>query len=49
MLEKQGQPISERDLQIAINALANKLCVVTHNTKTFGRIAKLRFEDWALG
>ncbi len=47
-LEKQGQPISERDLQIAAIALANKLCVVTHNTKEFGRIAKLRVEDWAL-
>lgn len=47
-LEKQGQPISERDLQIASIALANKLWVVTHNTKEFGRIAKLKVEDWAL-
>lgn len=47
-LEKQGQPISERDLQIASIALANKLRVVTHNTKEFGRIAKLNVEDWAL-
>ncbi len=46
-LEKQGQPISERDLQIAAIALANKLCVVTHNAKEFSRIARLRVEDWA--
>jgi tRNA(fMet)-specific endonuclease VapC len=45
-LEKQGQPISERDLQIAAIALANKLCLVTHNIKEFGRIAKLKVEDW---
>jgi len=48
LLEKQGQPISERDLQIASIAMANRLCVVTHNTKEFGRIEKLRVEDWAL-
>lgn len=46
-VEKQGKPISERDLQIAAIALANKLCVVTHNTKKFGRIAQLKVEDWA--
>jgi tRNA(fMet)-specific endonuclease VapC len=46
-LEKQGQPISERDLQIAAIAVANRLCIVTHNTKEFGRVAKLRVEDWA--
>jgi tRNA(fMet)-specific endonuclease VapC len=47
-LEKQGQPISERDLQIAAIALANRLCVVTHDTKEFSRISKLRVEDWAI-
>jgi tRNA(fMet)-specific endonuclease VapC len=46
-LEKQGQPISERDFQIAAIAMANKLCVVTHNTKEFNRISKLKVEDWA--
>ena len=45
-LEKQGKPISERDTQIASIALANKLCIVTHNTKEFGRIPKLKVEDW---
>jgi tRNA(fMet)-specific endonuclease VapC len=47
-LEKKGLPISERDLQIAAIALANKLCVVTHNTREFSRIDKLDVEDWAL-
>lgn len=46
-LEKHGQPISERDLQIAAIAAVNRLCVVTHNTKAFGRVEKLRVEDWA--
>jgi len=45
-LEKLGKPISERDTQIASIALANRLCIVTHNTKEFGRIAKLKVEDW---
>jgi tRNA(fMet)-specific endonuclease VapC len=46
-LEKQGTAIGERDLQIAAIALANRLCVVTHNTKEFNRVAKLQVEDWA--
>ena len=47
-LEKRGKPISERDTQIASIALANSLCIVTHNTKEFSRIPKLTVEDWAL-
>jgi tRNA(fMet)-specific endonuclease VapC len=47
-LEKQGIPISERDLQIASIAMANKLTVVTHNVKEFGRIPELKVEDWAV-
>jgi len=27
--------------------MANKLVVVTHNVKEFGRIMKLKVEDWA--
>jgi tRNA(fMet)-specific endonuclease VapC len=46
-LQKTGRPISERDLQIASIAVANRLCVVTHNTKEFSRIQKLSVEDWA--
>jgi tRNA(fMet)-specific endonuclease VapC len=46
-LEKAGQVISERDLQIASIAMANRLCVVTHNTSEFNRVEKLKVEDWA--
>ena len=46
-LEKSGLVISERDLQIASIAMANKLVVITHNTKEFKRIVKLEVEDWA--
>ena len=46
-LEKDGIVISERDLQIASIAVANKLIVVTHNVKEFKRIVNLDVEDWA--
>ncbi len=45
-LEKDGIVISERDLQIASIAMANKLIVVTHNIKEFKRIVQLDVEDW---
>ena len=46
-LEKDGILISERDLQIASIAVANKLIVVTHNVKEFKHIKNLEIEDWA--
>jgi tRNA(fMet)-specific endonuclease VapC len=46
-LEREGLIISERDLQIASIAMANRLCLVTHNTKEFNRIKDLSVEDWA--
>ena len=46
-LEREGRVISERDTQIASIAMANKLTVVTHNIREFGRIGKLKVEDWA--
>jgi tRNA(fMet)-specific endonuclease VapC len=46
-LEKDGILISERDLQIASIAMANKLITVTHNVKEFRRIVNLDVEDWA--
>jgi tRNA(fMet)-specific endonuclease VapC len=46
-LEKKGLVISERDLQIASIAIANGLCVITHNVKEFNRVEKLKVEDWA--
>ena len=47
-LERKGIMISERDTQIASIAMANKLIVVTHNVREFGRINKLKVEDWAI-
>jgi len=47
-LEREGRVISERDTQIASIAMANKLIIVTHNVKEFGRIGKLKVEDWAI-
>ena len=46
-LERQGLPISERDLQIASIAAANDLSLVTHNTREFSRIKQLQVEGWA--
>ena len=46
-LERKGLIISERDLQIASIAMANRLRIVTHNTKEFNRIKGLPVEDWA--
>ena len=45
-LEKKGEPIGPFDLQIASIALLNNLILVTHNTKEFSRIKKLKIEDW---
>ena len=47
-LETEDRVISERDTQIASVAMANKLVIVTHNVKEFGRIGKLKVEDWAI-
>lgn len=46
-LEREGRVISERDTQIASIAMANKLTVVTLDVKEFGRIGKVKVEDWA--
>ena len=45
-LEKKGEPLGPFDLQIASIALLNNLILVTHNTKEFSRIKKLKIEDW---
>lgn len=46
-LEREGRVISERDIQIASIAIANRLAVITHNVKEFSRVDKLTVEDWA--
>ncbi|WP_439259223.1 type II toxin-antitoxin system VapC family toxin [Lonepinella sp. BR2930] len=45
-LTKQGTPIGTYDVQIAGQAINRNLILITHNTKEFARINKLRFEDW---
>ena len=45
-LSVAGTPIGPYDVLIAGQALARGLTLVTHNTREFGRIAGLKFEDW---
>ena len=46
-LEKKGTPIvGPLDTFIGSHALANKLTLVTNNTKEFSKIEKLKIEDW---
>ena len=45
-LERKGETIGPHDLLIAAVALRHNLTLVTHNTREFGRISTLRWEDW---
>ena len=45
-LETAGTLIGPNDLLIAAIAVANKLTLVTHNTKEFSRIPMLPLNDW---
>lgn len=45
-LKRQGTPIGDMDTLIAAHALAEKLILVTHNTRHFERIPGLKLEDW---
>lgn len=45
-LDALGTPIGPNDLLIASIALAKSLTLVTHNTKEFGRVPRLKLEDW---
>jgi predicted nucleic acid-binding protein len=46
LLKNQGTPIGEMDTQIAAHALAEKLILVTHNTRHFECVPGLKLEDW---
>ena len=46
-LEKQGCPIGPYDVQIAGQAVAKSLTLVTHNIGEFSRVPGLSVEDWA--
>ena len=45
-LEQHGTPIGPYDVQIAAQALAKGLTVLTHNISAFQRVPDLRVEDW---
>jgi tRNA(fMet)-specific endonuclease VapC len=45
-LRRTGNPIGPNDMWIAAHARSLDLTVVTHNTREFGRIARLKVEDW---
>lgn len=45
-LEKNGEVISNPDIQIASIAIANNLTVITGNTRHFGCIKELKIENW---
>ena len=46
LLEKQGNPIGPYDVQIAGQAIAKSLILVTHNVSEFGKVPNLTVEDW---
>jgi tRNA(fMet)-specific endonuclease VapC len=46
--ELRRSPIGERDLLIAATAIANGACVVTNNTREFGRVPGLEVQDWTV-
>ena len=45
-LEREGTPIGANDLWIAAQALHDESVLVTDNVKEFGRVPKLRIENW---
>jgi len=45
-LASLGTPIGAYDVLIAGQAVARDLILITHNVREFGRVQKLRFEDW---
>ena len=45
-LEKQGSPIGPYDVQIAGQAAARSLILVTHNMVEFTRVPNIEAEDW---
>jgi tRNA(fMet)-specific endonuclease VapC len=46
-METIGRPVGDYDLLIAGQALRHKMTLVTANTREFGRIKTLSWEDWS--
>jgi tRNA(fMet)-specific endonuclease VapC len=45
-LERQGSRLDEPDLRIAAIALSRDLTIITGNVRHFGRVPRLRVENW---
>jgi len=45
-LQRAGTPIGANDMWIAAHARSLGLTVVTHNTREFSRVERLKVEDW---
>jgi tRNA(fMet)-specific endonuclease VapC len=45
-LASRGKPIGPLDTLIAGHALAAEAILVTHNTREFSRVERLKLEDW---
>jgi tRNA(fMet)-specific endonuclease VapC len=45
-LVARGTPIGPYDVLIAGHAVARNVTLVTHNVAEFGRVPRLRIEDW---
>lgn len=45
-LEQRGQPIGGNDLLIAAHSISLDCTLVTDNEREFGRVPKLRCENW---
>ena len=45
-LENRGEPIGPYNMQLAAQALARDLILVSNNTGEFNRIKKLKLENW---
>jgi len=45
-LEKRGKIIGPYDMEIAAQAIARDLILVTNNISEFERIIKLKIENW---
>jgi len=46
-LESAGKPIGAYDLLIAGQAIRHNLTLITANTREFGRVSGLAWEDWS--
>lgn len=47
-LKEQGQMIGANDLLTAATAIAAGATLVTHNTREFSRVPRLKFTDWEI-